>query len=115
MFLSFFLSFFFSFFLHFRSCIVLTFFFPHSPKNITPPNWLIPRAGASFGYGGQLVSFSSPSSSSSSSSPPSVVTVSRVSGEEGLVKRCEELEEAIEEGGLGGYCEKKAGEATCER
>ena len=77
---------------------------PHSPKNSTPPNWLVPRAGASFGFGGQLVSYSSSS-----------VSISRVSGEEALVKRCEELEEAIEGGSLGGYCEKKASEATCER
>ena len=73
-----------------------------------PPNWLRPLCGASFGFGGKLVSFGLETNSTEKGK----VHVSQVITEEDLVTRSKELETALQGGQLADLCASKAQQAS---
>eukprot|EP01098_Paradermamoeba_levis_P009612 TRINITY_DN401_c0_g1_i17.p1 TRINITY_DN401_c0_g1~~TRINITY_DN401_c0_g1_i17.p1 ORF type:complete len:1043 (-),score=409.51 TRINITY_DN401_c0_g1_i17:35-3106(-) len=68
-----------------------------------PPRWLQRPIGASFGFGGRLVSFSKKKAPHSSS----VVRICTLSTEKTFVKRARHLEEVIKNQNFQGYCNEK--------
>lgn len=67
------------------------------------PKWIRPLCGASFGFGGKLVSFGSETSGSATPQ----VHISQVITEEELALRSKELETALHTGNLADFCTKK--------
>jgi protein transport protein SEC31 len=74
-----------------------------------PPRWLKRPVGASWGFGGRLVSVSN-LSSAQGKPQSSVVHVRRVVTEEGVVERAKKLVEAVRGQTLGEFAEVRAGE-----
>ena len=72
------------------------------------PKWLQRPVGASFGFGGKLVSFSS------TGLHQSVVNISTVAIDSGVNAATERFEKAAQEGNLVAICEEKALDATTE-
>ena len=75
------------------------------PSMDHPPSWLGRRAGASFAFGGRLVSFSSATDTS--------IQITSVPTDESILERSMKLQTAIEENSLRDYCEQRA-EAAIE-
>ncbi|KAK9717564.1 protein transport protein S31 [Basidiobolus ranarum] len=65
------------------------------------PKWLRPPVGATFSFGGQLVSFGNNASNSQ------IVSISTIITEPEIVKRSQELEAALESNHLQEFCEDK--------
>lgn len=68
------------------------------------PKWLRPHSGASFAFGGKLVTFGVDPGASATPQ----VHISQVITEEELTNRSKELEDALHTGGLAEYCTKKS-------
>ncbi|RXG60819.1 Protein transport protein Sec31A [Armadillidium vulgare] len=64
-----------------------------------PPQWFPKRSGASFGFGGRLLSWNSTSTT---------ITISQIITEPEFVSRSTELEEALSKPNLNVYCQAKA-------
>ncbi|XP_059607355.1 protein transport protein Sec31A isoform X2 [Phlebotomus argentipes] len=69
-----------------------------------PPKWLRRPAGASFGFGGKLVTFQS--------SNPRQVVIKQVITEPELVERSNRLEAVLQQGDFGEYCRQKADQTS---
>lgn len=70
------------------------------------PKWLAPRSGASFAFGGKLVTFGvEPQGAAPTASPQ--VHVSQVVTEEQLTVRSQQLESALHEGNFSEFCAQK--------
>ncbi|KAL1197597.1 transport protein SEC31-like protein B [Cardamine amara subsp. amara] len=81
------------------------------------PKWYKRPVGASFGFGGKLVSFYAKTLPKGASSIPSEVFLHSLVTEQSLVSRTSEFEAAIENGdktSLRGLCEKKSEETESE-
>uniref|UniRef100_A0A1J3JSN5 Protein transport protein SEC31-like protein B n=1 Tax=Noccaea caerulescens TaxID=107243 RepID=A0A1J3JSN5_NOCCA len=81
------------------------------------PKWYKRPVGASFGFGGKLVSFHAKAPPKGASSIPSEVILHSLVTEQSLVSRTSEFEAAIENGdqdSLRGLCEKKSEETESE-
>eukprot|EP01130_Rhizamoeba_saxonica_P016463 TRINITY_DN7616_c0_g1_i1.p1 TRINITY_DN7616_c0_g1~~TRINITY_DN7616_c0_g1_i1.p1 ORF type:complete len:923 (+),score=238.49 TRINITY_DN7616_c0_g1_i1:2870-5638(+) len=63
-----------------------------------PPSWLTPTVGASFGFGGKIISFGKDSTD---------IKISLLPVDEELVHRSEKLEEVLKEGNFFEYCTEK--------
>ncbi|KAI5776594.1 hypothetical protein EDC01DRAFT_681602 [Geopyxis carbonaria] len=72
------------------------------------PKWLQRPAGATFGFGGKLVSFSS------TGPKQSVVKISTVTLDSGVTAATERFEKAIQEGNLVAVCDEKSNDAKTE-
>ena len=70
------------------------------------PKWLRAPTGASFGFGGKLISFGKEDGGATTASPQ--VHISQVITEEQLALRSQELETALKTGNLAEYCSQKA-------
>lgn len=70
------------------------------------PKWIRPNCGASFGFGGKLVSFGLETAGSTPNATPQV-HISQVITEEELTLRSKELETALYTGNLAEFCVKK--------
>ena len=73
------------------------------------PGWLKRPAGASFGFGGQLATFSKKLAPDGQPGRPSVA-LRRPGTDAELLARADELNAAIQQGGLKDYCQKKIAE-----
>jgi protein transport protein SEC31 len=81
------------------------------------PKWLKRPVGATFGFGGTLVSFAPKKAAPGATAVGSEIRIQHLLTEEGLVKRSSEFEEAIAGGdrtALKSYCESKVSAATSE-
>ncbi|KAL5502041.1 hypothetical protein EMCRGX_G008739 [Ephydatia muelleri] len=76
-----------------------------------PPKWLRTACGASFGFGGKLVSFSN----SRGGDVPKVVTISQVITEQDLLQRSEQLENSLTQQLFADFCDHKSQESPNER
>lgn len=74
-----------------------------------PPKWLRRPCGATFGFGGKLITFGY-----SKESPSSQVNISQVTTEQELVGRSHELEGALASGSFMQYCNAKVESSTQE-
>ncbi|KAL1918417.1 uncharacterized protein VTP21DRAFT_3077 [Calcarisporiella thermophila] len=86
-----------------------------------PPKWLRRPVGATFSFGGKLVSFKSPAQNLTAPGavPPTqpivyTVTISTPKTEPDIVKRSIMLEEALKSDSLNSYCEAKATDSLRE-
>uniref|UniRef100_A0A2R5LKK4 Protein transport protein Sec31A n=1 Tax=Ornithodoros turicata TaxID=34597 RepID=A0A2R5LKK4_9ACAR len=83
-----------------------------------PPKWLRRPVGASFGFGGKLVSFSeecpppSPGGNQGRQMAPRLVNVSQVITEHNLVAQSSKLESALSTGNLSDFCQNKIASST---
>lgn len=73
------------------------------------PKWLQRPCGASFGFGGKVVSFKG---SASESSKRSMVRISTFAIDDGIASSTEAFEAALKENNLRGICENKISETT---
>ncbi|KAH0912648.1 hypothetical protein HID58_035969 [Brassica napus] len=88
-----------------------------STAPLRAPKWYKRPVGASFGFGGKLVSFHAKAPPKGASSIPSEVFLHSLVTEQSLVSRTSEFETAIENGdktSLRGVCEKKSEETESE-
>ncbi|XP_078359970.1 protein transport protein Sec31A-like isoform X2 [Oculina patagonica] len=74
-----------------------------------PPKWLRRPCGATFAFGGKLISFAH-----TKESPASQVNISQVTTEQDLVNRSYELEGALASGSFIQYCNSKVESSTQE-
>eukprot|EP00727_Mastigamoeba_balamuthi_P006837 m51a1_g2774 Sec31 (1235) ;mRNA; r:1031910-1036712 len=65
-----------------------------------PPKWMGATCGASFGFGGRLVTFNA--------AGKGAVTVRRMPGDEGLMKRAEEFDAVVSQGKFREFCEQRS-------
>jgi len=72
----------------------------------SPPKWLRRPCGATFGFGGQLVSFETVAGVGGAPSKPAVY-ISSVVTEPELVEASSKLETSLREGNLGDFCQAK--------
>ncbi|CAG8482558.1 2724_t:CDS:10 [Acaulospora colombiana] len=80
-----------------------------------PPKWLRRPVGASFGFGGKLVTFRNKlPSTDAASTNKRVVSMYSIVSEPEVIQRSTELESAIEEKSLGGFCENREKQAVDE-
>ncbi|KAG8188070.1 hypothetical protein JTE90_014309 [Oedothorax gibbosus] len=82
-----------------------------------PPKWVRKPVGASFGFGGKLVSFVNDTTSSSQSGespPPKMVHITQVVTEPELLKRAERLESSLANGNLYEFCQNKIDNSQTE-
>lgn len=80
-----------------------------------PPKWLKRKCGASFGFGGKLVTFETvipPANQQQQVRPTSKVQLAKVITEPELVKRSEQLETSIHNHNMPEFCESKIVAAT---
>ncbi|XP_024364075.1 protein transport protein SEC31 homolog B isoform X2 [Physcomitrium patens] len=81
------------------------------------PKWLKRPVGATFGFGGKLVSFAPKKAAPGAAAAGSEIRIQHLLTEEGLVKRSTQFEEAIaggERSALRNFCESKASAAASE-
>lgn len=76
-----------------------------------PPKWLRTACGASFGFGGKLVSFSN----TRGVDVPKIVTITQVITEQDLLKRSEQLEQSVAQQLFVDFCEQKSQQSPNER
>lgn len=77
---------------------------------LKPPKWLRKPVGASFGFGGKLISFTKqqPQQQSSGGVPVAqLIHISQVVTEEALMTRSSELEAALSTGTFADFCQRK--------
>lgn len=78
---------------------------------LKPPKWLRKPVGASFGFGGKLISFTKQQQQQQSSSnalpPAQLVHISQVVTEEALIEHSSRLENALDSGAIMEFCEQK--------
>lgn len=77
---------------------------------LKPPKWLRKPVGASFGFGGKLISFTKqqPQQQSSGGVPVAqLIYISQVVTEEALMTRSSELEAALSTGAFADFCQRK--------
>ncbi|XP_069781539.1 protein transport protein Sec31A isoform X2 [Narcine bancroftii] len=72
-----------------------------------PPKWIRRPVGATFAFGGKLVTFQSPKSQPQQQEAPFQVFVSQVVTESELLNRSNELQNAIHSGSFVEYCQSK--------
>lgn len=82
---------------------------PTSAPLKKPPKWLRRPCGATFGFGGKLISFGH-----TKDSPVAQVNISQVTTEQELVNRSYELEGALASGSFIQYCNSKLESSTQE-
>lgn len=73
------------------------------------PKWLQRPCGASFGFGGKVVSFKG---SASETSKRSMIRISTFAIDDGIASSTEAFEAALKENNLSGICENRISEAT---
>uniref|UniRef100_A0A914W660 Uncharacterized protein n=1 Tax=Plectus sambesii TaxID=2011161 RepID=A0A914W660_9BILA len=79
------------------------------------PRWLRPGAcGARFGFGGRLVTFGLNKSPDGNAAPSFTVDVKQVVADDKLMNRAMQLQDALDSGQMGDFCEQRAGEAVEE-
>lgn len=76
------------------------------------PKWIRPPCGASFGFGGKLVSFGLEAANASNPNSSPQVHVSQVITEEELALRSKELETALHSNNLAEFCTQKIQSAS---
>uniref|UniRef100_A0A8K9UM31 SEC31 homolog B, COPII coat complex component n=1 Tax=Oncorhynchus mykiss TaxID=8022 RepID=A0A8K9UM31_ONCMY len=82
-----------------------------------PPKWVRRPVGASFAFGGKLITFESPKAPVQSPQPvpvPRQVFVSQVTTETELLQRSRELQAALRSGSLSDYCQAKIHKAPTD-
>uniref|UniRef100_A0A8C7HZX2 Protein transport protein Sec31A n=1 Tax=Oncorhynchus kisutch TaxID=8019 RepID=A0A8C7HZX2_ONCKI len=82
-----------------------------------PPKWVRRPVGASFAFGGKLITFESPKAPVQSPQPvpvPRQVFVSQVTTETELLQRSRELQAALQSGSLSDYCQAKIHKAPTD-
>lgn len=80
---------------------------------VRPPKWMRRPAGASFGFGGKLVTISNPREPAGPNTDRRrLVHVHRVSTEGSLVGEAEELDRSLESKDFKGHCERKIASAV---
>lgn len=72
-----------------------------------PPKWVRRPVGASFAFGGKLVTFENPKQQQSAQPLPLHVYVSQVTTETEFLERSAELQAALQSGSFSSYCQKK--------
>ncbi len=72
-------------------------------SNARAPKWLVRPCGASFGFGGKLVSFGKPADESQ----PIIIQISRVRQDPELVTASQTFEAALKDNDLNGFCMQK--------
>lgn len=77
------------------------------------PNWLRVPVGASFGFGGKLISFSTPEGQSGQTSR-STVKISKFAVDSGVNTETESFENALKEGNLKKICDQKVENAKTD-
>ncbi|KAK3089875.1 hypothetical protein FSP39_007256 [Pinctada imbricata] len=77
-----------------------------------PPKWLMKPVGASFGFGGKMVSFDHEKSANPQQPSPRQVYISQVVTETELLQRSSQLEQALYNGQYVEYCAMKAANST---
>ncbi|KAL8602789.1 hypothetical protein ACOMHN_055172 [Nucella lapillus] len=93
---------------------------PHVEEKVMslqkPPKWIRKPVGASFSFGGKLVTFESPRAASATTpqqgSGPRVVTISQVVTETELVSRSDQLQQALGAGQYAEFCALKVANST---
>ncbi|GFQ92555.1 protein transport protein Sec31A [Trichonephila clavata] len=83
-----------------------------------PPKWLRKPVGASFGFGGKLVSFTNEASTSPQAgdyAPPRLVHISQVVTEPEILKKSEKLESSLSNGNLIEFCQSKSDASQTEQ
>ncbi|KAJ0060535.1 hypothetical protein NL108_015150, partial [Boleophthalmus pectinirostris] len=81
-----------------------------------PPKWIRRPVGASFGFGGKLVTFECPKlpPGQSPQSVPRQVHLSQVTTETEFLQRSRELQTALQTGSFNSYCQSKIQEAQTD-
>ncbi|XP_041691991.2 protein transport protein Sec31A isoform X6 [Coregonus clupeaformis] len=82
-----------------------------------PPKWVRRPVGASFAFGGKLITFGSPKPPVQSPQPvpvPRQVFVSQVTTETEFLQRSRELQAALQSGSLSDYCQAKIHKAPTD-
>ncbi|KAI5852668.1 hypothetical protein DFP73DRAFT_533578 [Morchella snyderi] len=79
-----------------------------------PPNWLRVPAGASFGFGGKLISFST-SEAQIGQMPHSIVKISKFAVDSGVNTETESFENALKGGNLEKICDQKVENAKTDQ
>ncbi|XP_033840217.1 protein transport protein Sec31A isoform X2 [Periophthalmus magnuspinnatus] len=81
-----------------------------------PPKWIRRPVGASFGFGGKLVTFECPKlpPGQSPQSVPRQVHLSQVTTETEFLQRSRELQTALQTGAFNSYCQSKIQEAKSD-
>lgn len=76
---------------------------------LKPPKWLRKPVGASFGFGGKLISFTKQQQQQSSGGAPSaqLIHISQVVTEHALMAQSSELEAALRTGAFADFCQRK--------
>ncbi|XP_024379159.1 protein transport protein SEC31 homolog B isoform X2 [Physcomitrium patens] len=89
----------------------------YSTASRKAPKWLKRPVGATFGFGGKLVSFAPKKAAAGAAAAVSEIRIQHLLTEEGLAKRSTEFEEAIaggERSALRNFCETKVSAAVSE-
>ena len=79
-----------------------------------PPKWLQRPVGASFGFGGKVVSFGPADGGAAGTSKRSVIRISKFAIDSGVGTATENFENALKEGNYASICESKIAEAQTE-